>query len=52
MLIFSLQKHYVKGSPDRKALEKALHEAGKWTLQVPTVINGKEVRFSDSFRLG
>lgn len=51
MLISILQKHYAKGSPDRKALENALHEAGRKTLEVPTVINGKEVRFSCSFDL-
>lgn len=38
------QKHYAKGSPDRKALEEALREAKKQTLEVPTVIDGKEVR--------
>ena len=37
------QKHYTKGSPDRKALEAALKQ-GKKTLDVPTVINGKEVK--------
>ena len=40
------QKHYAKGSPDRKALEAALHEARQKTLEVPTVIDGKEVRTS------
>jgi len=37
------QKYYAKGSPDRKALEAALHEAKQRTLEVPTVIDGKEV---------
>ncbi|KAL2043531.1 hypothetical protein N7G274_003838 [Stereocaulon virgatum] len=35
-------KHYAKGSPDRKALEAALHEARQKTLEVPTVIDGRE----------
>ncbi|MCJ1450416.1 1-pyrroline-5-carboxylate dehydrogenase [Mycoblastus sanguinarius] len=35
-------KHYAKGSPDRKALEDAL-KARQTTLEVPTVINGKEL---------
>ena len=42
------QKHYAKGSPDRKALEAALHEARQTTLEVPTVIDGKEVSISES----
>ncbi len=42
------QKHYAKGSPDRKALEAALQEARRTTLEVPTVIDGKEVRSPES----
>ncbi|MCJ1461549.1 1-pyrroline-5-carboxylate dehydrogenase [Pseudocyphellaria aurata] len=36
-------KHYAKGSPDRKALEAAL-VSGRQALDVPIVINGKEIR--------
>lgn len=36
-----LQHHYLKGSPDRKALEAAL-ENGRKPLMVPTVIDGVE----------
>ena len=43
-----LQKHYAKGSPDRQALESALHEARQKTLEVPTVIDGKEVSMPES----
>ena len=39
-----MKKHYAKGSPDRKALETALHEARQKTLEVPIVIDGKEVK--------
>ena len=42
------QKHYAKGSPDRKALEAALQEARRTTLEVPTVIDGKEVSIPES----
>ena len=42
------QKHYAKGSPDRKALEDALHKARQTTLEVPTVIDGKEVSIPES----
>lgn len=42
------QKHYAKGSPDRKALEDALHKFGQGTLEVPTVIDGKEVSIPES----
>ena len=41
------QKHYAKGSPDRKALEAALQEAQQKTLEVPIVIDGKEVSFPE-----
>jgi len=51
MLTLRLQKHYAKGSPDRKALEEALHELGQKTLEVPTVIDGKEVRYPQSSRI-
>ncbi|KAL6717981.1 1-pyrroline-5-carboxylate dehydrogenase [Lecanora helva] len=37
-------KHYAKGSPDRKALEAALREAGQKTLEVPTTVDGKELQ--------
>ena len=43
LMLSLFQKHYAKGSPDRKALEAALHEAQQKTLEVPTVIDGKEV---------
>ena len=42
------QKHYAKGSPDRKALEDALHKFRQGTLEVPTVIDGKEVSIPES----
>ena len=45
---YLLQKHYAKGSPDRKALEAALQEAQQKTLEVPTVIDGKEVSILES----
>ena len=40
-----MKKHYAKGSTDRKALETALHEARQKIFEVPTVIDGKEVKF-------
>ena len=49
LMQFLFQKHYAKGSPDRKALEAALHEAGQKTLEVPTVIDGKEVSILNNY---
>ncbi len=46
-----MQKHYAKGSPDRKALEAAIHDFGQKPLEVPTVIDGKEVRYPQSSEL-
>lgn len=43
------QKHYAKGSPDRKALQAALIEAQRKPLEVPKVIDGKEVSIPESF---
>ena len=48
LMLCLTQKHYAKGSPDRKALEAALHEARQKTLEVPTVIDGKEESIVDS----
>ena len=48
LMLSLFQKHYAKGSPDRKALEAALHEAQQKMLEVPTVIDGKEVRILES----
>ncbi len=48
LMLCLFQKHYAKGSPDRKALEAALHEARQTTLEVPTVIDGKEVSIPES----
>jgi len=39
----SIQKHYGKGSPDRKALEKALQSWGGMR-EVYAIVNGEEVR--------
>ena len=44
-----IQKHYAKGSPDRKALEAALHEMGQKTLEVPTIIDGEEVGIAENY---
>ena len=46
-----MQKHYAKGSPDRKALEAALHEIGQKPLEVPTIIDGKEVSHFQTFMI-
>ena len=48
LMLSLFQKHYAKGSPDRKALEAALQEAQQKTLEVPTVIDGKEVSAPES----
>ena len=42
MLRSGLQKHYVKGSPERKGLEAAL-KGFKQTREVPAIVNGKEL---------
>lgn len=43
MLICRVQKHYSKGSPDRRALEEVL-AAWETQLEVSAIIDGKEVR--------
>ena len=48
LMPYLFQKHSTKGSPDRKALEDALNKARETTLEVPTVIDGKEVSIPES----
>ena len=45
LTVMALQKHYAKSSPDRKALENALHSWGGMREVYP-IINGQEVPLS------